>query len=136
MGCNAAKNMAVVPIDGAHRDLEPGKIGSAIVNNVQKAEHGMSFEITFDDPGGEPPKRLLELHQESDSKGVVTLEKLQEKLEEADIRRQQILQQRVQSANLLKKQKNGDSNEEQSPNHLRVPKSQKSSYPSRKTHLK
>ncbi|KAL1506415.1 hypothetical protein ABEB36_005784 [Hypothenemus hampei] len=113
MGCNAAKNVTVSPIDDQTRnrksrqsftrngiDLEPGQIDNATVNNVQKAEHGMSFDIIFDDNNEdnerkEPPKRILE---SKESKSNLTLEKLQEKLDEAEDRRQQILQQRVQSA--------------------------------------
>lgn len=54
----------------------------------------MSFEITFEESESkqdtisqkQPPKRL----QEVEPKDPVTLEKLQEKLEEAEIRRQQV----------------------------------------------
>lgn len=57
----------------------------------------MSFEILFDEPDDKddsliekhPPKRILEL-KEAENKEPVTLEKLQEKLDEAEIRRQQV----------------------------------------------
>ncbi|CAG9769148.1 unnamed protein product [Ceutorhynchus assimilis] len=161
MGCNAAKNVAVVPIDGkeiggpndvrekisqskkiesknkSEPDFQIEELENANVNNFQKAEHGMSFEISFDqtddragDAAQKPiPKRIIEL-QESENKAQVTLEDIKEKLEEAEIRRQQILNQRIQSANLLKKPRTSDIVEsdieiEQSPHHLGVPKESK-----------
>ncbi|XP_048526071.1 uncharacterized protein LOC109541535 isoform X2 [Dendroctonus ponderosae] len=108
MGCNAAKNVAVIPLDGnAHSsngevktdrydaapnyiDLDPGEIENAMVNNVLKAGNGMSFDITFDESEDkQPPKRIIEL-QEAENKEPPSLEKLQEKLEEAELRRQQL----------------------------------------------
>lgn len=50
----------------------------------------MSFDITFDESEDkQPPKRIIEL-QEAENKEPPSLEKLQEKLEEAELRRQQV----------------------------------------------
>ncbi|KAJ8974122.1 hypothetical protein NQ317_000652 [Molorchus minor] len=155
MGCSAAKNLAVEPLDGNKaanisngngvrkvsipaknipplegEDLQAELLESATVNNVQKAPNGLSFEIAFDGDGSEesiikkhPPKRFQRLEDPPTS--PITLNKLQEKLEEAEIRRQQILAQRVQSAkirNQLKKQASiGSNSEEEDTNHLKVP---------------
>ncbi|XP_044757533.1 uncharacterized protein LOC123315762 [Coccinella septempunctata] len=73
-----------------------------IVNNIQKKDSGLAFDLAFEDDTEEsiikkhPPKRFQMV--ESQQGSPVTLEKLQEKLEEAEMRRQQILSQRVQSA--------------------------------------
>ncbi|XP_050308328.1 uncharacterized protein LOC126744804 [Anthonomus grandis grandis] len=138
MGCTAGKNLTITPIESSQNgpekavktdipdqskpelDIQPGEIenGQAVVNNVQKAEHGLSFDITFEPPDEKtepitqinPPKRILELQASEPKESELTLEKLQEKLDEAEVRRQQILQQRtLQSANLLKKQQAQDS---------------------------
>ncbi|KAJ8931436.1 hypothetical protein NQ314_015653 [Rhamnusium bicolor] len=154
MGCSAAKNLAVEPLDGNKssdlsngngvrkvsipsgipplegEDLQTEMLESATVNNIQKGPSGLSFEIAFDEEKVEesiikkhPPKRFQRLEEPPTS--PITLDKLQEKLEEAEIRRQQILAQRVQSAkyrNQLKKQSSVGSNpEEEDPAHLKVP---------------
>lgn len=57
--------------------------------------NGMSFEIAFQEEGEEsiirkhPPKRFQRLEEQQMSPAT-TLNKLQEKLDEADIRRQQV----------------------------------------------
>lgn len=82
-----------------------------VVNNMQKKDSGLAFELAFEEDNEEsiikkhPPKRFQLI--ESQQTSPVTLEKLQEKLEEAELRRQQILSQRVQSAkqrNAVRKQ--------------------------------
>ncbi|KAJ8921614.1 hypothetical protein NQ315_010523 [Exocentrus adspersus] len=155
MGCSAAKNLTVEPLDGNKssgysngngvrkvslpttgvpplegEDLQAELLESATVNNIQKASNGLSFEIAFEEEGSEesiikkhPPKRFQRLEEQQTS--PITLDKLQEKLEEAEIRRQQILAQRVQSAkirNQLRKQSSVGSNSyEDDPDRLRVP---------------
>ncbi|KAG5895585.1 hypothetical protein JTB14_002347 [Gonioctena quinquepunctata] len=96
-------------------DLQAELLENATVNNVQKTPHGLSFEIAFEEDDAEdsivkkhPPKRVLERLEEPPS-SPVTLSKLQEKLDEAEIRRQQILAQRVQSAKLRAEMKNHSS---------------------------
>ncbi|CAH1173732.1 unnamed protein product [Phaedon cochleariae] len=104
-----------VPISPGHppqnniHQLEPDDIPAellenATVNNVLKGANGLSFEIAFEEGESEesivkkhPPRRILERLEEPPS-SPVTLDKLQEKLDEAEIRRQQILAQRVHSA--------------------------------------
>ncbi|VEN57683.1 unnamed protein product [Callosobruchus maculatus] len=126
MGCNSTKNLAVEPFNGhipdnhtqARRpftghtsnippleaeDLQEELLENATVNNVQRATNGLAFEIAFqeDDDSAtkkHPPRRIQELLEVEKSTEPVTLDKLQEKLEEAEIRRNQILAQRVQSA--------------------------------------
>ncbi|XP_019878684.1 uncharacterized protein LOC109606583 [Aethina tumida] len=156
MGCSAAKNITVEPLNGNKvtdisslsngsvrkvsipksvpdvpplegEDPQTEVLESAMVNNLQKGSNGLSFEIAFEeDKDGEsiikkhPPKRFQKLEEQQTSP-TVTLVKLQEKLEEAEIRRQQILQQRVQSAkyrNALKKQASVSSIDDE---HLKVP---------------
>ncbi|EEZ99041.1 uncharacterized protein LOC103315035 [Tribolium castaneum] len=157
MGCSAAKNLTVEPLDGnkvtelSNGNAETRKISiprsvsdvpplegedpqteilaeTATVNNIQKGANGLSFEIAFQDEGEEsiirkhPPKRFQRLEEQQTSP-TTTLVKLQEKLDEAEIRRQQILQQRVQSAkfrNILKKQSSVSSLDEE-PGLLKVP---------------
>ncbi|KAJ8948236.1 hypothetical protein NQ318_013223 [Aromia moschata] len=114
MGCSAAKNLAVEPLDGgkATADLSNGN-GVRKVSIPEKGmpplegegfaggnpgighTNGMSFEIAFDEDGAEesiikkhPPKRFQRL--EDPPPTPITLDKLQEKLEEAEIRRQQV----------------------------------------------
>ncbi|RZC35126.1 uncharacterized protein BDFB_008844 [Asbolus verrucosus] len=155
MGCSAAKNLTVEPLDNnkvtelsnGHADRKvsiPRSISdvpplegedpqteileTTAVNNLQKGANGLSFEIAFQEEGEEsiikkhPPKRFQRLDEQQTSP-TVTLVKLQEKLDEAEIRRQQILQQRVQSAkhrNVLKKQSSVTSLDDD-PDHLKVP---------------
>ncbi|KAJ3666648.1 hypothetical protein Zmor_002123 [Zophobas morio] len=156
MGCSAAKNLTVEPLDGnkvtelsnGHPDTRKVSIPrsvsdvpplegedpqtevleTATVNNLQKGANGLSFEIAFQEEGEEsiikkhPPKRFQRLEEQQTSP-TTTLVKLQEKLDEAEIRRQQILQQRVQSAkyrHTLKKQSSVTSSDED-PDHLKIP---------------
>ncbi|XP_018574480.1 uncharacterized protein LOC108913415 [Anoplophora glabripennis] len=155
MGCSAAKNVTVESLDGNNsgelsngngvrkvsvpnlsvpplegEDLQAELLESATVNNIQKGQNGLSFDIAFEEEGNEesiikkhPPKRFQRLEEQPTS--PITLDKLQEKLEEAEIRRQQILAQRVQSAkvrNQLRKQSSiGSNSAEDDPDHLKVP---------------
>ncbi|XP_023012888.1 uncharacterized protein [Leptinotarsa decemlineata] len=127
MGCNAAKNFPVEPLNG-HADVSNGNAVRIIspsepsaempplvaddlqeevldvsVNNIQKAPQGVSFEIAFEENQEEsivkkhPPKRILERLEEPPT-SPITLNKLQVKLDEAEIRRQQILAARISSA--------------------------------------
>ncbi|KRT81577.1 hypothetical protein AMK59_6139 [Oryctes borbonicus] len=91
---------------------------------------GLSFEIPADDENADsiikkhPPKRFQKL-EDQQTYPTLSLEKLQEKLDEAEIRRQQILQQRIQSAkhrNVLRKQASVMSaDNENGTNYLKVP---------------
>ncbi|KAL3277930.1 hypothetical protein HHI36_013271 [Cryptolaemus montrouzieri] len=71
----------------------PEVLENPVVNNLQKKVSGLSFELAFEDDKEEsiikkhPPKRFQTLEDRPST--PVTLEKLQEKLEEAEIRRQQ-----------------------------------------------
>lgn len=154
MGCSATKNLTVTELDGATANglEEPRKtsiprrvsdvpplvgdepqtemLENANVNNVQKTANGLSFDIAFEDDNESiirkhPPKRFQKLEEQQTSPNL-SLTRLQEKLDEAEIRRQQILQQRIQSAkvrNQLKKQANisTENEEEEDRNHLHVP---------------
>ncbi|CAH0552845.1 unnamed protein product [Brassicogethes aeneus] len=158
MGCSAAKNLTVEPLNGNKvHDISTGIVESlrktsipksisdipplegedpqtemletGTVNNFQKGVNGMSFEIAFDKEEKDesiikkhPPKRFQKLEGQISPNS--TLNKLQEKLEEAEIRRQQILAQRVQSAkyrNTLKKQASVSSMNSEDEDLLKAP---------------
>lgn len=56
--------------------------------------HGLSFEIAFEDENESiirkhPPKRLLRLEDQK-TNAPTSMDKLQEKLDEAEVRRQQV----------------------------------------------
>ncbi|XP_030759853.1 uncharacterized protein LOC115885178 [Sitophilus oryzae] len=150
MGCSAAKNVtALEQADNGRKHANPNQVGDAAsglsssinelieshiedlenanVDNIQKGATGLAFDITFEENDNidesvqkQPPKRLLEMQDTQSS--PVTLQKLQEKLDEAEIRRQQILQQRVESAKRIRPKFHYVPKEEsQSPNHLNVP---------------
>ncbi|XP_028135697.1 uncharacterized protein LOC114330540 [Diabrotica virgifera virgifera] len=157
MGCSAAKNLTVEPLDGSlanghteartlpvspkrqpnippleAEDLQEELLENAAVNNVQQGANGMSFEIAFEDDDTDesivkkhPPKRILERLEDPHS-SPVTLEKLQEKLDEAEIRRQQILAQRIQSAKIRNQMKklhlDSNTDDEEDGDFLKVPK--------------
>lgn len=60
------------------------------------AANGLSFDIVLEEENGndnslnkQPPKRLQRLEEQSTS--PITLNKLQEKLDEAEVRRQQVI---------------------------------------------
>ncbi|KAF2884890.1 hypothetical protein ILUMI_21261 [Ignelater luminosus] len=158
MGCSAAKNLTVEPLDGTKvtqlsngveipRKLSTPRKASDVpplegvdpqteflesashVNNVHQTTHGLSFDIPFQEEDGEsiirkhPPKRFQKLEDQQTSP-TLSLVRLQEKLDDAEIRRQQILQNRVQSAQfrkVLKKQSTVYSINEDDTNHLQVP---------------
>ncbi|XP_022904389.1 uncharacterized protein [Onthophagus taurus] len=70
--------------------------------NVQQSNNGLSFEVPMLKESESiikkhPPRRFQKLEEQQTSPSL-SLVKLREKLDEAEIRRQQILQQRVQSA--------------------------------------
>ncbi|XP_018320922.1 uncharacterized protein LOC108734036 [Agrilus planipennis] len=81
------------------------------MNNVQETTNGLSFDIAFQEDDKDdsiikkhPPKRLQKF-EEPPVANPVSLEQLKEKLDEAEERRQQILQQRMESArNSFRKQ--------------------------------
>ncbi|KAF7287997.1 uncharacterized protein LOC143191910 [Rhynchophorus ferrugineus] len=125
MGCSAAKNVTVEQMEnGTDNNTNRGRetrsanasnkidssqledLENANVNNIQKGANGLAFEITFDENDNNDdnntskqlPKRILQLQETQSS--PVNLQKIQEKLDEAETRRQQILQQRIQSAKL------------------------------------
>ncbi|XP_060524312.1 uncharacterized protein LOC132700792 [Cylas formicarius] len=117
MGCSATRGV-VEPDDGrlyqnGTRDLsEAARVPRDVelleddVHDVHEAAHGLAYDISFDeddDDVGErsrrPPRRLLRREEATGS--PVTLEKLREKLEGAEMRRQKILQERIRSANQL-----------------------------------
>nr|CAH7724269.1 unnamed protein product [Callosobruchus chinensis] len=118
MGCNSTKNLAVEPFNGhvsdnntqARRpftghtsnippleaeDLQEELLENATVNNVHRAANGLAFEIAFQEDDDSttkkhPPRRIQELLEVEKSSSPVTLDKLQEKLEEAEVRRNQV----------------------------------------------
>ncbi|GJQ74363.1 hypothetical protein Trydic_g21239 [Trypoxylus dichotomus] len=100
------------------------------LNNVHQTVNGLSFEIPADGENSEsiikkhPPKRFQKL-EDQQTNPTLSLVKLQEKLDEAEIRRQQILQQRIQSAkhrNILRKQASVTSSDnENGVAYLKVP---------------
>ncbi|CAH1986196.1 unnamed protein product [Acanthoscelides obtectus] len=117
MGCNSSKNLTVEPFNGhvseSHsqirraatglsnippleaEDLPEELLENATVNNVQQSTNGMAFEIAFQEEDDSvikkhPPKHIQERLESERSSSTVTLEKLQEKLEEAEIRRNQV----------------------------------------------
>ncbi|XP_017779113.1 PREDICTED: uncharacterized protein LOC108564549 [Nicrophorus vespilloides] len=134
MGCSAAKNLAVEPLNGgasmgngesqlgevrkvsvtrrasevpALEGVEPQTemLENGTVNNMHEKSNGLSFDIAFGEEADEsiikkhPPKRFQRLEeQQQEETPNLSLAKLQEKLDEAEIRRQQILKQRVASA--------------------------------------
>ncbi|XP_056636849.1 uncharacterized protein LOC130445305 [Diorhabda sublineata] len=154
MGCSAAKNLTVEPLDASltnghaetrtsplapqpqhnlppleAEDLQEELIENNTVNNVLHGVNGVSFEIAFEEEDNDdsivkkhPPKRILERLEEP-STSPVTLEKLQEKLDEAETRRQQILAQRIQSAGMKTQWKKplNNNNETEEGDFLRVP---------------
>ncbi|KAF5277439.1 hypothetical protein FQA39_LY06252 [Lamprigera yunnana] len=140
MGCSAAKNLVVEPLDNTKvtnlnesngiemqnalstpkkvsnlpplegGDLPTEFLDAGKLNNVHHTLNGLSFDIPFDEDEGEsiikkhPPKRFQKLEGDENSSHL-SLDQLQEKLDEADLRRQQILQSRIQSAQLRKASK-------------------------------
>ncbi|KAI4458657.1 hypothetical protein MML48_7g00015223 [Holotrichia oblita] len=106
-------------------------LGDETLSNMHETVNGLSFEIPADDDQGgdsiikkHPPKRFQKL-EDQQTHPTLSLVKLQEKLDEAEIRRQQILQQRIQSAkhrNILRKQVSVTSNSaENGVDYLKVP---------------
>ncbi|KAF5286149.1 hypothetical protein FQR65_LT12907 [Abscondita terminalis] len=158
MGCSAAKNIVIEPLDNTKvthlngsngvdternfstpkkvSDIPPLEgvdpqtefLDSGSVNNVHQTLNGMSFDIPFEEEGESiikkhPPKRFQKLEDDQLS-SPLSLNQLQEKLDEAELRRQQILQNRVQSAQLrkvLKKQLTVRSIPEDDIDYLKVP---------------
>ncbi|XP_054270317.1 uncharacterized protein LOC128991452 [Macrosteles quadrilineatus] len=103
MGCNSSKS-AVIPLDPDTSD----------VSITARTPQGLAFEIPLRDEEEEsiikkhPPKRLRMLEEQQAS--PPTLEELEEKLAEAEQRRQQILSQRVASARAAQKLKRNGEN--------------------------
>ncbi|CAG9857249.1 unnamed protein product [Phyllotreta striolata] len=156
MGCTASKTSVVEPLDGSHsnghlqlktvpvspkqQDVLPPLeaedlqeellLENSSVNNMHKGTNGMSFDIAFEEneeeenPKKLPPRRILE--RLDGPPPTPSLQQLQDKLEEADIRRQQILAQRIQSAKrhpFMKKLHSGSSaDDEEDDGFLKIPK--------------
>ncbi|KAB0796870.1 hypothetical protein PPYR_10931 [Photinus pyralis] len=114
---------ALVGVDPQTEYLESGPL-----NNVHQTQNGLSFDISFENEDESiirkhPPKRFQKLEDDQIS-SPLSIDRLQEKLDEAEVRRQQILQNRIQSAQLrkvLKKPLTVDSIQEDEIDYLQVP---------------
>ncbi|XP_065157807.1 uncharacterized protein DDB_G0283697 isoform X2 [Atheta coriaria] len=133
MGCSAAKNLTVEQLNGdtgnengtetrkvsitrrasevppLQSDEPPEEVlDSGTLNNLQEHSFEEDAESIIQK---HPPKRFQKLEEQEQTSPNLSLQRLQEKLDEAEKRRQQILQQRVTSAKVrkgIKKQNNID----------------------------
>ncbi|RZF45736.1 hypothetical protein LSTR_LSTR011875 [Laodelphax striatellus] len=136
MGCGSSKSTSVTPMGGDQRPIKPPKASKvspmgSIDDDISisaRTSQGLAFEVPLDDDeGGEdgpslikkhPPKRLQRLEDQQPTPNL-THQVLDEKLAEAEQRRQQILNQRIQSAKAhQKKKRNLLNNEEDNGNDL------------------
>ncbi|KAK5650258.1 hypothetical protein RI129_001287 [Pyrocoelia pectoralis] len=114
------------PLEGV--DPQTEYLDSGPLNNIHKTQNGLSFDISFENEDESiirkhPPRRFQKLEDDQLSSSL-SLDRLQEKLDEAEVRRQQILQNRIQSAQLkkvLKKQLTINSIQEDEIDYLQVP---------------
>ncbi|XP_022194063.2 uncharacterized protein LOC111051809 [Nilaparvata lugens] len=129
MGCGSSKSTSVTPMGGDQRPSKPPKTTkvspmASVDDDISisaRTSQGLAFEVPLDDDEGgddpslikkHPPKRLQRLEDQPPPPNL-THEMLEEKLAEAEQRRQQILNQRIQSAKARQKVKRSLLNNEE-----------------------